>query len=974
MKKVLSVFLSILLIVAILPLGAFNLTASALTEGYYTYTVENGKATITAVDTEIYGNVTVPSTLGGYTVTTIEYAAFWGCSELTGITIPNCVTYIEAEAFDGCTNLRSVKLPNGITSIQYSTFYGCYSLESITIPDSVTSIGYSAFGYCESLQNIYLSDSLTTIDEGAFYFCCSLEYITIPQNVSFIAQSAFQYCNNMISVDVSRYNQHYSSINGVLFNKEKTHLIFYPRAKTTPSCTIPNTVTTICESAFEDCYYLESVTIPESVVSIESHAFAWCGALESIYIPSSVQKIGELAFYDCYCLSEISVSASNKYYSSSNGVLFNKAKTSLICYPTAKIDEKYTIPNGVVIIVDHAFVDAWLESVTIPSSVKEIGDMAFYGCSYLYNISLPDSITYIGSDVFTDTDYYYTDSNWTNGVLYIGKHLIDADSEWFLGDYTVKSNTKTIASYAFYDCAGLTSVTIPNSVVTLGENAFCCCENLMSISLGTGLTSIKQGTFSYCYSLEGISIPNSVKSIGENAFDSCENLKTATLGTGVETIGDSAFECCYILENISIPNSVKSIGENAFVYCENLKTATLGTGVETIGDSAFECCYSLESISIPNSVKVIGNNAFVSCESLMTVTMANSVEEIGEFVFAYCTNLKNITLSNNISEIKEGAFAFCAGLESINIPNSAQFIDMTAFWGCLNLEKFEISKNHQYFSKIDEVLYNDDLTGVVAIPGAVTKVVIEPTVEEVDVWNFITGYFSSLTEVVILGDETELTVFDYLELEDLTFAHIYCPKGSAAETGAKGLGIECTTFSNLPMANESQNASVNIVANETANISNGATVYVETSVLAENQILYNLSIKKGTTTLQPNEEVAVIFENVTGFNLQRCKVYQVANDGTKKEIETQYKNGKLIIKTQNVGKYLIEQLPFEPGDINDSGDVTLDDVVTLAQIVAGWQNVDHNEAALDVNGDGDTTLDDVVLLAQFVAGWDVTLS
>ena len=207
MKKLLSIVLAIAVIVCAVPFGAFSLTASAYeiaivgaVSGNYTYAVSDRKAIITDVNTSISGNVTVPSSLGGYPVTVIDGIAFEDCVGITKITIPNSVTEIGYSAFEGCVSLASVVLPNTITHINYGTFRDCVALNSITIPGSVTSIGEYAFYKCRSLTNITIPDSVISIGYAAFGNCSSLASITMGKGVVSIDDWAFDECNNLSDI------------------------------------------------------------------------------------------------------------------------------------------------------------------------------------------------------------------------------------------------------------------------------------------------------------------------------------------------------------------------------------------------------------------------------------------------------------------------------------------------------------------------------------------------------------------------------------------------------------------------------------------------------------------------------------------------------------------------------------------------------------------------------------------------------
>ena len=425
-----------LLLCALLSLPALAEEGEELTCGDYAYVLlEDGGARITDYDGED-AELTVPDELDGHAVREIGDSAFFYCVALTTVTLPEGLTTIGDYAFGSCWSLTTITLPEGLTSIGDSAFSGCGSLTTITLPIGLTTIGENPFRGCDLLAKIDVSPDhpvFAQID-GVLYEKATKTLISypagkegdsfvVPDGILAIGDSAFSFCSSLTAV------------------------------------TLPEGLTSIGDSAFFNCFSLTAISLPEGLASIGDFAFFSCSSLTTVTLPEGLTSIGNDAFLGCSSLAKIDVSPDNPIFAQIDGVLYEKATKTLVCYPAGKEGDSFAVPDGILTIGDSAFsFCSSLTTVTLPDGLTAIGDSAFSGCDSLTTITLPDSLTAIGDR-------------------------------------------------AFFSCSSLTTVTLPEGLTSIGDEAFSGCSSLTTVTLPDSLTSIGVGAFSNCPSDLTLTVP-----------------------------------------------------------------------------------------------------------------------------------------------------------------------------------------------------------------------------------------------------------------------------------------------------------------------------------------------------------------------------------------------------------------------------------------------------------------------------------
>ena len=499
------------------------------------------------------------------------------------IAIGDAVTHIGNNAFSGCrdweTMVTEVSIGKNVKSIGNCAFYECDDIRSIVIPDSVETIGAGAFDYCQHLRNVTIGKGLKSLADRDDVFDLG----------------NFEHCNVIEKFVVSSSNGYFSSDSyGVLFNKDKTVLLRYPSGNSRESYEVPSSVVNLYPSSFENSQlHLSTVKLPFGLKYIGTGAFYNCYELKTFNIPDTVTSIGDRAFEG----AKIWSTESNWEGGRQNGVLYiDKHLIELRCSGDYKVKEG-TLTVAIGASGFYTEDETGLTSLTLPDSLKYIGNGAFEGHKNLKTVKLGENIIDIGAEAF-------------NGCRITSIELPDS--------------TKIIGESAF-SANKLEKIVIPENVESIEEGAFggnplksikVNSKNKKYISIDDIALTNKEKTVFLQYAVGNTktqySITEGIQTIGKEAFCGSSNLKNVSFPKTVLVIGDYAFDSSNI-EKLTLPDRVTTIGNYAFSKCKNLQEVTIGAGVRTIEAFAFIDCEKLKSIFVPETVEEIGYYGTFGC-------------------------------------------------------------------------------------------------------------------------------------------------------------------------------------------------------------------------------------------------------------------------------------------------------------------------------------------------------------------------
>lgn len=603
------------------------------------------------------------------------------------------VKYIGWSAFEKNDDIKSVVIPEGIETIVQSAFRECSALVSVSLPESVKSIGDYAFYICPSLSEINLPNGLDSIGKNAFARCTLLTQITIPESISVIKEDTFYACSA-----------------------------------------------------------LKQISIPESITRIEGGVFQGCSGISDLYIPKNVTYIGELNFQD---VEKFTIDPENPKYSSAGNCFIDKETKTLL-----KMYENSVLPDdGSIEIIGETAIDAYLpiKELILPEGVRYICEGSLTAMATLEYLHLPSTFA------------EYEQNSFSHFLALKKITIADGNPKYYVkGNCLIERASGTVI-------LGTSESMIPTdgSIKHIGAAAFAGNTNLTSIVIPEGVVSVQVNAFAGCSSLNKVTFPKSLERIGACAFRRCDSLKSIELGVNVKYIEAEAFSVCKGLTEIILPKQITSIGPSVFSGCESLESVILPEGVDEIDRTLFGSCSGLVSLRIPKSVTKIEKGAFADCKKLSDLVYSGTVREwngiqkesgwnegcpftvvhcsdgdaevnehdgsygleyrvdgnravlvgigtctdkniviaskyngvpvteIGDSAFLGCSGIKSVLIPESVTSIGAHAFSLCENLESVNIPNKVTSIETYAFHACKSLKVIDIGN----VTKIDDFAF-----------------------------------------------------------------------------------------------------------------------------------------------------------------------------------------------------------------------------------------------------------------------------
>ena len=653
-------------------------------------------------------------------VTSIGEGVFYGCSGLTTVTMVSRVTSIPEYTFNKCVSLENFTIPSSVITIERYAFSGCSGLSNISIPTSVTTIKYKAFDDCSNLTSVTLPPSITTIESYAFSGCAYLTSINIPKNVRTIGEnpvygvngnyyevyddegdatsyySPFYGCSSLRTFGVDEDNPYFSSIDGVLFNKNGELLYEFPKGKT-GDYVMPSQVKAMNVGQLWGCDNLTSITFSESfwaphdvILPISGKSIKVLNIGKKFDVPSEFIRANNLP-----SLETITVDSENTKWWAENGVLYTKDSwcDMMVLYPQKKMDESYSVPEGVKLIGYCAVIgNVYLKNVTLPSTLSYIDDAAFKDCTQLREINIPSSVEWIADEAF----YGCTKLNKIN--LSPNNHFFSLGARAFYGCTSLKTivfgegwcndqygNEDGINFGVFYGCNSVEDIYVKSDdLITYGwiqcdDDAPCDYIDTYMFNYFGATVHVPSGSSTAFRASDRWNQFNNIVEMLPVITFADANVKALCVANW-DTDGD--FEIGF-----DEAAAVTSLGE---VFKENAEITSFDelqyfTGLTSIDEKAFFGCSNLQSVTFPEGLTEIGASAFEG-SGLTSVKFPSTMDNVQEAAFLGCNNLSSIDFNNAPAVLNPHAFTLCPSLEYVYIPKTVQLWGWGHFFICENLK------------------------------------------------------------------------------------------------------------------------------------------------------------------------------------------------------------------------------------------------------------------------------------------------
>lgn len=714
-------------------------------------------------------------------ISTIMRGAFLNCSNLEEVVLPKSVEEIDTITFANCENLKKINLEN-VKTIGDSAFWNCTSLTEINL-ENCTYIDKYAFHYNTGLKSLNLG-RVGVIGGGAFFLCTGLETLTIPENTSMEYDTT--YLTDNASIDRGAAFGYCFGLKHVTIKSKNVGLHAFRACTGLESVVFENDVETISALAFNSCISLKSVTFYGSLYKIDTAAFSFCEALESFTFPKGTTILGTQIFYGSDNIETINVSSGakledigynslggvlveaynvedgNKYLSSEDGVLYDRAKRVLLAFPGKKTvdDYRFTVPASVRTIGKSAFAyvstiqyinlgnveyieegaftnfrrrvfddkgeatSFYYTEYSSYDKVKYIGDYAFENAAFI-QLPIGNNVTYIGDGAFRNAMYveldgspvYNTSFVFPRGLKYLGDYAFGGTSVTYdrdTGLVDADGNPVTVPA-VLYITAPFRSVSFAGcSLTKVGVGVFSNCAYLTSVNFGN-LTAISDKMFESCRLLRSVVIPSTIKLIGTEAFKDSALASVNLSNSVIKEVPYGAFRGT-ALTTVQLPDSVQTVGDYAFAHCTQLRSVNLNN-VTKIGNYAFTSTALVAVVSNnekATSVNTIGNGAFRNCENLVTVNMPY-VDAIGNRAFENCTALSNLNI-DSVKTVGDNAFRGDTSLETVVIDKATD-IGANAFSGAEKITSIDL----QSVVKIGDEAFAGTAITTVTLPATLNE-------------------------------------------------------------------------------------------------------------------------------------------------------------------------------------------------------------------------------------------------------------